>query len=235
MGDIGSDFAVTYQLAVVTPISADASLTETNLDFGPGNRARMPDFEGRLAAKYVAEKKTLFELGLSGHIGKERFGITGASKEDSEASSKILAADLQINLPYVALRGEAFRGFNADTAWGALGSGVIFNRGPASGTTPGPVLSVRDEVRSSGGWGQLILTPIPQIQIFGGGGIERVDQNQWALLGTGRTQNGRITAGIIAALTKRWSASFEWTETHTHTATQKFKSSQFAIANQLEF
>ena len=218
-GDFGGDFQLTWAVAMLAPLTNLADATTTQLianDFGPGERARMPDFEARVGVLAKQNKKTIADVGLSGHVGRQRYVLTGA---DKDVDNWATAIDVNLNFTLIALRGEAFAGENMGSAQGHFPgaspvTGVRLVRAAA-----GPPDQVHP-IHTHGGWAQLIVTPVDPIQVYGGYGFEQPNDTELGtdLATTAPTQklkNAQIQVGASFSPTKAWFAAFEYIRTMT--------------------
>ncbi len=233
-GDVGlpSGLGLTWAVAGLDPIENVATCTSSTAcapDFGPGNLARVPDIEGRIAVSYKMEKKTVAEVGIGAQGGKERYYGTTTI----EVNKRLVALDGQLNLPYLSVRGEWFTGQNLDSYWGAFGgSGVVL-------TTAGTPAVITDAkaIRETGGWVQAILQPMGMsnlVQLTIGFGIDDPsDRDLEPAPGrtppTDITKNEMLPVGLIVNPSKNWRAGVEW----AHVMTKKGRST--FIGNQIAF
>jgi hypothetical protein len=188
----------------------------------------MPDFEARVGVLVKQDKKTVADVGASGHVGRERYVLTGA---DKDVDSWGAALDVNLNFGFVGFRGEAFAGMNLDSNNGNFpGAFPSFSltQNPNLNYAVGGVRFVRaaaaglpDEVHpihTRGGWAQLIVTAIPQLQLVGGYGFE--DPND-AELGdpvannTLKVRNAHLYGCAMLSPTKSWFTAFEVIRTTT--------------------
>jgi hypothetical protein len=217
-GDVGGDFSVTWAAAMLAPLTNLADSVTTQLisnDFGPGNRARMPDFEARVGVLYKRDKKTVADVGVSGHVGREYYALTG---QDKDVDSWGAALDANLNFGFIGVRGEVFAGMNLDSNNGNFpgaspGGGVRFVRAAATGL-PDNVFPIH----TRGGWAQLIVTPVPVIQLVGGYGYEQPTEGDLGtppLADTIKLRNAHIYAAVMLSPTKAWFTGFELIQTTT--------------------
>lgn len=211
-GDLGSDIGVTWAVAALQPTAADKGGSPAgDPSLGAGTRARLPHLEGRVAGIYRPGGKKMAELGLSGHFGKELH--TSAAGVKTKLDSTIFAADLQLYLPYVEVRGEFFTAKNAeDMAYGAPGIFV-----PDAGAEP-------EAFSTKGGWAQVNVTPIPLVSIFAGYGFEDPDEGDLSDTSTPtlsgiRTKNVHLAGGVMLNLSKSWKCAVEVAKITTTYAT----------------
>lgn len=207
-GEVGGDLAFTWGAAMLSPITnlADSATTQViNTDFGPGNRSRMPDFEARLGFLYKKEKKTVADVGVSTHLGRERYFTSAGTDQDVDSFAVALDANLSVGI--FGLRGELFTGHNMDNANGNFpgaspSGGIRFVRAATSGP-PDEVAPIS----TRGGWAQLAITPVQQLHFLGGYGFEDPNDADLAnptLAPTTKLRNQQIYAGLIVTPTKAW-------------------------------
>jgi hypothetical protein len=173
-------------------------------DWGAGNRSRFADVEGRVGIAYKNGPWS-GELGGGYWYGVNRYNVTGTPVD---ISKRLAGADLQIAIPYLKLRGEIFTATNADSYWASFGKGVI-----EQDTNP-------RAARTSGGWGQIVLEPTEMVQLYFGGGGEKVNAEDivpgtsGAPIGPGTLhENQQYAAGLIVYPSKHWHAGLEWGHT----------------------
>ncbi len=249
--DLGAGgVGVSVQAAMLSP--ADAGMATSTpavfngaVDYGEGNRARVPNLEGRVALWAKMGTRKIFELGASGHWDKRRFSPAGAANLYSvDTTGEIIAADGQFNLPFLTLQGEAFMNSGAGDTPFALTSAVT---AIGAGTAAAPVAIT--PLRSRGGWGQAVLK-FGGIAIPVGYGMEQIIYTNnaagapdLASIGVGagtRTRNAQFHTGIIFGANNPWKYSFEWTHTTSGYAlaafgSQSVKADMFALATKLDF
>ena len=229
-GDFGSDVALTWALAMLSPLSNIADTLSTQAmpnDFGPGNRARMPDFEARVGVLVKQDKKTVADVGVSGHVGREYYVLTG---QDKDVDSWGTALDVNLNFGFVGVRGEVFAGMNLDS-----------NNGNFPGAFPAPAATAANvnyaaggvrivraagsglpdnvhPIHTRGGWAQLIVTAIPKLQLVGGYGFEDPNDEELGDPVTNNTfkiRNAHIYGCAMLSPTKAWFTAFEVIQTTT--------------------
>lgn len=185
-GDVGQ-LAVTG--AVVAPISGD--FTSALYAFVPpaltGERSRWPAAQGRLAwRRRPAGTGLAWDLGLSGHYGRER---NGAGSREVSA----VAVDADLAIGRVGLAGEWFSGENLDAFGGALGQAR----------------------RSHGGFAEVRLTAWPGLDLVAGGGTDRLPhaERSGAALSRNLTWFGNAIYRFTPELST--SVEYRWLETRT--------------------
>jgi hypothetical protein len=207
------------------------------LDYGAGNRSRVPNFEARAAVVAKQGAKKLAELGISYHYDKRRYSVSN-SLVSADSTGQILAADLQVNLPFITIQGEGFFNDGADDSVNGIASAVVVSGG-ANGAVP-----VVRTIQSRGGWGQAVLKPMPEIWIPVGYGVEQVAYKNIGLAASTRTSNHVFTAGIILNASNPWKFGFEFDHTLTKyelasTANNGFarqaSGNQYVLVSKLDF
>jgi hypothetical protein len=118
-------------------------------------RSARPFLQGRVFARW-GDPDDPSEVSAGAHLGWL------ATTADSLLTSKAVAGALRLTLTrYVDLRAEAFAG----QALGVLGGGGI-----------GQSLGLNDvPVRTRGGWAQVGLRPVPEVELAGGAGLDDPD------------------------------------------------------------
>lgn len=188
--------------AVLSP-SDGASAAPYSVDFGFGSRARRPALEGRFGATLKPASGVVVSAGVSGAAGRRSAPSPGeesqreASRLDSSDNLSI-ALDFDVRIPYVQVKGEAYSGTAIEDEF----NGILAN---ATG------------VRSTGYWVQALIKPADVVCVTAGLGVARARSSDLASnnLTTSRTRNRELTGGIIVALSKRWKAAFEASDTRS--------------------
>jgi hypothetical protein len=150
----GSAVRAGAEVAVLAPTAGTAQdLFFTQPD--RAERSARPFFQGRAFARW-GDPAAPSEIGAGAHVGW--LATTG----DTLLTSKALAGSIRLVLtPFVEVVGEAFAG----QALGGLGGGGI---GQSLGPADVPV-------RTKGGWGQLVIRPVPDLELAGGAGLDDPD------------------------------------------------------------
>ncbi len=230
--------------AVLSPHTNDANAAPfTSPDYGSGNAARMPDLEARggINAKWGPVS---LAAGLGVSYGKRRVidaGITPAiTKPTKDISGYLTGLDVSLGTPFVDVKAESYV---------QQGRGDTYNViAPAIGTT----LNHQKAVKSTGGWAQAVIKPIPAIWIPVGFGFEQVEKtgsNSLEAAGIAttstRTQNSQLEAGVIFNAGKFWKFGLEAIQTKTQylgndvppvtAAVLKQTGTQVAVSSQFVF
>ncbi len=217
--------ALDVALAALSPEDAT-----TPVDFGAGNRSRMPDLEARIGATYK-EGKTSIGLGLSGHYHKRRYVPTNTYAADFDATERVFGVDLDVNTQYAELKGEFFNASGADDTYNGIAPAVVSFKGTAAGG-----FYVRP-VGTQGGWAQLIIRPVPEFDLYGGYGVEVASQQDLSgAAADSRSQNNMAAFGIIVNASKAWHFGAEYMNTISRQAGgTRAEGQQFAVSTKFDF
>jgi hypothetical protein len=167
--DTGGDAKITLQAAVLAPITADAPTPNpfvVNDPIGAGSRAGTPAGEARAAVGYPLIGDATSTIGISGHVGRERYSLEGGGT--TTITSWGAALDLSLALDRVSILGEAFIGRDLGAFMGGVWQGVAKGAPVTAGDPPSSVTGVR----SRGGWLQAIVTIGHGFRAAIGGGID---------------------------------------------------------------
>jgi hypothetical protein len=210
------------------------------VDFGAGNRSRMPDLEGRVSAGFRSGGKRVADLGFWGGLQKNRYVVPsvqgGPSNTDADVTTSIYGADLTLNLWIFNFLGSVYqaRGYDAP---GALASqGVAFALTGAALTVPVDATAVK----ATGGWFQVNVRPLEAVGVYGGWGGTQTPYSE--LTGTqfaavdARVQNFTWAIGAIAYAGKNWRFGAEYAVTRSWFYSGGFADGgQLAVSSQLVF
>jgi hypothetical protein len=236
--EFGGTFAVGYQVAVMAPMDRETSGVPGSS--GVGERAGQPDGEGRIAAYYRPQGPFRAEVGVSTHLGQEKFLLTGdggtaklPTPVNEWVASRGYAVDVKFDVPYVQLVGGVFTGENLDVNYALGGVNKVTHKN-AAGTV---LLDDAVGVDTRGMWGQAIVTPVKGLQLLVGGGIENPGLDD-TLPTLGATdlyvyRNGQVSAGAILNITSKWRISLEGTRYATGLTNAAYATSR-ADATQIE-
>jgi hypothetical protein len=218
-GEFGKDVGLTIAIAALqpfdqTPAAAAGSnpgLAQQSGNFSPGERARIPQLEARVAGRYKAGDIG-GELGVGGSYHKERYALNANLNTNKDLDAWLTGLDLVVRVPFIELRGETFFATNQDTYFLHLGQGGVNLAG-----TPTNITDVTSR-RTKGGWAQVIISPIPMFQVTAGYGVELpfVEDIRPANAGN-RVRNSQATLGLIFIASRNWRAAVEWANTITST------------------
>jgi hypothetical protein len=166
--EAGGALKVGLEAAALAPVSMDVATT-----FQPepsrAERSRRPFTQGRLLVRWETPNSA-GEVGVGGH-----YGWVATSTADSFSVTRAAAATARFTVTqYAEVRAEAFVGeMLSNLGGGGIGQGV----GP--GETP---------VRTRGGWAQLNIMPLPEVELGGGFGFDDPDDRD-LLLASARLKN----------------------------------------------
>ena len=228
--------------AVLAPQDTFTGAPTGGIDYGAGNRSRKPNVEARVAANWKQGNKKVAELGLSGGVGWRRYNLTtaGADRNVTEdTTTRLLAADAVVNLPYVTVQGEGYMsdGFE-DSHGGLVGAAVLV------GTLNGrPDLT---NLQSRGFWAQAVFKPIAALSIPVGYGMAEVRTTglpAGAISGTTRTRNSQFAAGLLVNVSNPWKFGFEVVHTLSSygaaaggpTSAKSVSANSYVLASKLDF
>jgi hypothetical protein len=207
-GDLGGEVAVKWDAALLAPM--DKAVTNAPnaapvpSGAGVGERSGLPDVEARVAVVYRPAKKNMFELGVSGHYGEDKYVLAG--NVNKTVASQGLAVDFKLDVAMVTLVGAAFSGDNIDV-WATVGPGVKVG----AGTPPASA----DAIATKGGWAQLQVTPVAGLQLLLGGGIETPKAADLAVGASVVKENQQLSGGVVVNLAPKWRCALEYTEYKT--------------------
>ena len=216
-GEFGKDVGLTVAVAAMQPFdqTPNAVLTQQSGNFSPGERARMPQLEARVAGRYKAGDIG-GELGVGGSYHKERYALNANFNTNRDVDAWLTGVDLVLRFPFVELRGEGYLATNQDTYFLHLSQGGVNLSGSGTGATS--VLTNVTSRRTKGGWAQAIISPIPLIQLTAGYGVELpFPEDLRPASASNRIRNSQGALGLILVASKNWRASVEWAYTITST------------------
>ncbi len=142
------------EAALLAP-SAGEPNTEFTTDFDRAERSGRPSLEGRIFARWGSGRKQ-GDATFGGHLG----WLAVPGEELVESKALVLGARVPL-AEWLEIRGEAFTG---QALAGLGGGGIGQNLGP--GAVP---------VATTGAWAQVLVRPIPELEIGGGFGIDNPD------------------------------------------------------------
>jgi hypothetical protein len=204
------------------------------VDFGAGNRSRMPAFEGRIYAGLRMKGVKTVELGFGGHTNTRRY-ISPASGKDFDVNENSLALDLEANIAFITLKAEAWMGNAIDDFYAGIVQPPVVIR--TTGTGAALNISKVQSVATKGGWAQLVLSPFPFLQLTAGYGVEVANTAQMTgMAANTRYRNSQFAYGLIFPAGKYWRFSLEGDTTITnYYGGQNAKASMYALSSQLSF
>jgi hypothetical protein len=213
------------------------------IDYGAGNRSRVPALEGRVAVGWRAGGQKLLEIGGWAGWQKNRY-INPAPDTDVDVNTYIFGGDLDLNLGWVRAMGQIYKGYGYDVP-GSLGAsqGVALSFAPAPVPPPAGyryTLIGTNAVPAFSGWFQVLVGPPQLFQLYGGWGGTQSPFSAYkgsvlAVSGT-RVQNFMWAAGAIFYAGKNWRFSAEYAKATSwfysgNTATQ----GQISVSSMLVF
>lgn len=206
------------------------------VDFGAGNRSRMPVFEGRVYAGLRTNGVKTVELGFGGHTNTRRYVSPGTAGDKTfDVNENALALDLDVNFWIVNIRAEAWRGNAIDDFYAGIVQPPVVIR--TTGTGAGLTISKVETVPTSGGWAQLVLKPFDFLQLTVGYGVEVANTaDMVGMAGNTRYRNSQFAWGVIFPAGKYWRFSVEGCNTVTnYYGGQNADGAMYALSSQLSF
>ena len=214
------------------------------IDFGAGNRSRMPVFEGRVYAGLRTKGVKTVELGFGGHTNTRRYTspttippAVGSPRPANtfDINENALAIDLEANVSFVTVKAEAWTGNAIDDFYSGILQPPVVIRSTGAGATL--AISKVQSVATKGGWAQLVLSPFPFLQLTAGYGVEVANTSQMVgMAGSTRYRNSQFAYGLIFPAGKYWRFSFEGDTTITnYYGGGNAKGSMYAVSSQLSF
>jgi hypothetical protein len=233
-------------LASDFPASAGGSQTSP-VDFGAGNQSKMPELEGRIGITVKPTKDISAAIGGGASFGKRRYGAVpqNAAQEALwakriDVSSSLYGVDLDVNVPFVQVKGEFYTSKGMDDSYNGIITrpiGILVTV-PADATTTPVTQGVMSgaTIRTTGFWGQAIIKPVPEVFITAGYGSESANEDDLkaapvvATAGL-RQKNTQLAFGVIGNLGKFWRLGAEW----GRTTTTYIKQNTTALPYQLDY
>jgi len=235
-------FAFGLAAAALNPSDATAAENPTGIttspgaavDFGAGNRSRMPVFEGRVYAGIRSNGVKTVELGFSGHTNTRRYNSPG-NGQTFDVNENAVALDLDVNLWILNLRAEAWRGNAIDDFYAGIVQPPVVIRTAGAGATA--TITKVQSVATSGGWAQLVLKPFDFLQLTAGYGVEVANTaDMVGIAGTTRYRNSQFAYGLIFPAGKYWRFAFEGCNTITnYYGGQNADGAMYSVSSQLSF
>ena len=147
-----------------------------------GEDSGVPTFAGRLSLTMPLFGKKKMIVAFSGHYGKEE--VDWGTDKESKDTFESWSMNGEVVLPlweWGRLKGEGFRGKNLDESFGGIGQGVNIDS--------------KEEIDTYGGWGELSIYPLDQLELNTGFGIE--DPGDSDLNRGNRSRNSAFYSNII--------------------------------------
>lgn len=203
-GDLGGDLGLLWAVGAMAPMDKATVPAPVTSAASVGERSGVPDLEGRAAVVFRPGRKNAAEVGVSFHLGQDRYLLNaGATNDNESVRSAGLSVDAKLDVAGFTLLGAAFQGRNLDIL-NTAGAGV--RTAPATGT-----ITSAEAVETRGVWGQLQYQATPALQLVAGGGLERPTASDLAAGATVVRRNGQASAGVVVNLTPRWRCAAEVT------------------------
>jgi hypothetical protein len=224
-------FGFELAVAVLSPSDADTQ-GSSGVDYGVGNKSRMPDLEGRVAASFKSGDVLGGTVGVGYMAGKRRYYFTdpaGGTHKDVDKSLLGVDADLSIT-GYLQLKGEYYSSSGVEDGYNGVFPGVFPSNPPSTGATPASLQAVT----SDGYWAQAILKPVPAVWVAGAYGSAKASKTKIA--SGGRYENSQLHAAVIfnAGKNLKFSVEMAQTESKYLNATSE-KAEQYSFSTQLVF
>ncbi|MGD1048370.1 MAG: hypothetical protein ABR899_06410, partial [Candidatus Krumholzibacteriaceae bacterium] len=134
-----------------------------------GADAAVPTVEGRLGMAAKLDPERSFELGVSGHYGKEQYQAKDAEDRDvtKDLTSRSGNVDLKATFcKHVEFAGELFTGQDLGTYYGGVGQSVNL---------------LKKEIGAKGGWGELTVKPVARLSVNAGYGLDNPDDADFVI------------------------------------------------------
>ena len=208
--DVGDNSKFTAKVAVANTSSGDLD----GLGQDDGIDSGRPTVEGLLAfdTPILTSKPAKFSIG--GEFGTETLDAAG-KPDDKDYDSSLVVAGVYFPIVYqLAVQGNLWTGKNLDGWVGGVGQGI--------NTT------LKESVDASGGWAQLVYTPVSDWNFSLGYGVD--DPKNDDLNAGNRTKNTRLFTGVIYKLTQSVSLSAEYSIIKTD-----YKGADDAKNNRVQF
>ncbi len=220
MGSFGLNLAgAALNPAVPDPVAGNAVV-----NFGPGNKSRVPDLEARLGLSADIAKDVNAVVNFAYLSGWRRYyydPAAGPSHMDKRAT--IFGVSLVANITkFFELRGEWYQNKGAEDGENGGYPGVV---GAASPATLGLL-------KTTGWWFQSVLKPIPEVWLTFGHGIAKADAGPQPA--GSRYQNEVNHAMVLLNVSKNMKLSGEVVSATTYTAV-KAQATQYSASAQFLF
>ena len=194
------------------------------VNFGPGNKSRVPDLEARLGLTGTVATDVNAALNLAYLSGWRRYyydPATGPSHMDKRAT--IFGVSLVTNITkFFEFRGEWYQNKGAEDGDNGGFSGVVGAGSPAT-------LAL---LKTTGWWFQSVLKPIPEVWLAFGHGIAKADAGPQPA--GARYQNEVNHAMVLLNASKNMKFSGEVASATTYTAV-KAQATQYSASAQFLF
>jgi hypothetical protein len=229
---VRATFNSSFDLVTLNLAAAVLAASEgdgTSYDFGPGNRSRVPDLEGRLMVTVKPNADFNATANVSYHAHTRRYMDGTNPPKDINAS--IVNAGLDATLTrWVQVKGEYYVSEGAEDSYAGLAPGIV--KPPPAATVAG-----WKAAKSTGYWGQLTLKPIPEIWLVGGLGSEQVDSSTKGFMAAAAWyKNAQKHVGVICNASKNLAFSAEVAmveSSYVNAPTQK--GNEYSISTKMTF
>ena len=134
-----------------------------------GADAAIPTVEGRVGIAVKPNAQRSFELGISGHSGKEQYQAKDAEGRFGTKSISSWSGNVDLKLVFCErfeFAGEFFTGQDLGAYYGGVGQTVNL---------------MKDEIAAKGGWGELTVKPVAHLSLNVGCGIDDPDDADFVL------------------------------------------------------
>jgi hypothetical protein len=182
-----------WDVSANRPMGSNEVLTDTvNDHISDGEWSNIPFFMTRLGGQHDLGAGVALGWGVSGVWGREKVkravdpatGKLLARGEAGEPHSRnadlwMANVDVKLTTKYVDVMGEAFTGANLNTFFAGVLQGVAITTTKAENGNP--VTYNVKSIRTTGGWGQVTVKPIPDLRIYAGAGIDHPMASDLAL------------------------------------------------------
>jgi hypothetical protein len=182
----------------VDPSGATSTPPAPAVDFGSGNRSRVPDVEGRLGLTGKFADGFNATAGIAYHSGWRRYYF-GSGHLDRRATT--FGVDLVANLSkWFELRGEWYQSKGNDDGENGMVSPSVAGAGAAA---------TLELVHTAGWWFQSIIKPLPEVWVAFGRGMAKADKGNLANAANVRYQNEQTHVAVFVNASKNVRLSAE--------------------------
>lgn len=171
------NFSLTDSTDLLVQTALTRTIGDTVNGIDTGTDSGIPSFQNRIAYSFplLTDKPTT--IGVSGHYGQEE-----NDSIDKDLDTWSINLDLEVPITnWLGVKGEFFTGANLDTFFGGILQGVNTITG--------------EEIRTTGGWAALSITPMKTINLNLGASMESPDD--FYVPSGGRTENRSYFGNIF--------------------------------------
>jgi hypothetical protein len=224
-----ANLGFTAAVAALNPNDVESSGTTPAVDFGSGNRSRVPDLEGRVGFNVLVAKDLGANFGFAYHSGWRRYYF-GSGHLDRRATT--FGVDLITSLTsFLEVRGEWYQSKGNDDGENGMVSPSVAGASISAGTGNPANLEL---VHTAGWWFQSIFKPLPQLWLTFGHGITKADKGN--LAGDARYQNEHTHAALLVNASKNLRLSAEYAAVASSYITSGLqKANQYSLNGQFSF